>query len=156
MGNAPTPNVATVYTRVDGLTGSNQISPYPPLHILHAVTSSQQKRLECRKILYSRWRKTAFTRGSYSREAGGIVGAVRDMRVEGMARMGVDGVCDGALVDIVVDGGQDTNLDEPWHNALCRASQEVTWVCPRLSPRHWPLKPQPPPTIRPGVGLGRH
>ena len=118
MGSAPTANVATVYASVDGLTGSSQTSLSPPLHILHAVTRSQQKSPEFRKILYCRWRKTALTRGSYRREAGGIVGAVRDRRVEGMARMGVDGVCGGALVDIVVDGVEDTKLDEHRANAL--------------------------------------
>ena len=110
IGSAPTANVATVYASVDGLTGNNQNSPSPPLHILHAVTSSQQKRPECRKILYSRWRKTAFTRGSYSLEEGGMDGAERAKSVDGIARMGVDGVCGGALVDIVVDRGQDASL----------------------------------------------
>ena len=48
-----------------------------------------------------------------------------------MARIGVDGVCGGALVDIVVYGVEDTKLDEEKavaeRNALCRAPRQITW-----------------------------
>ena len=98
MGSTPAPKVARVYANVDGLMGISSESPFPAPHTVHVATRNQQNKPECRKILYCRWRRTRLTKGSYSCEAGGIVGAVRERSVEGIARTGVCGA------DMVVEG----------------------------------------------------
>ena len=98
MGSTPAPKVAKVYANVDGLMGISSESPFPAPHTVHVATRNQQNKPECRKILYCRWRRTRLTKGSYNCEAGGIVGAVRERSVDGIARTGVCGA------DMVVEG----------------------------------------------------
>ena len=81
--------VAAAYTSVDGLSGINSDSPCPARQTIHVVTRNQENKPEWRKILNCRWRKTRFSNGSYSCEAGGTVGAVRERREEGIARAGL-------------------------------------------------------------------
>ena len=88
-GSAPRANVAAAYAQVDGCMGISRDSTPPARETAHVATRSQEKRPPRRKILYWRWRKTRLTRGSYACAAGGIVGAERERRVDGMARMGV-------------------------------------------------------------------
>ena len=107
--------VAMAYNNVDGLNGISKDSPFPVLQTIHVATRNQENKPEWRKILSCRWRKTRFSSGSYSCEAGGTVGAVRERREEGIARAGVWGVDIGVVV--VVNGEQNAKNNEQNVNA---------------------------------------
>ena len=63
------------------------------------------------------------------------MGAVRESSVDGIARMGVEGVLRAPFADIVVVGGQDTTHDEltTWLNASARLASRG-WVFPVRQP----------------------
>ena len=61
----------------------------PCCHVDQATTRAQENNNACGNNLYRRrWRRTAFTSGSYVRDAGGIEGAERVVKVEAIARVG--------------------------------------------------------------------
>ena len=122
--------VAAAYNNVDGLNGISKDSPFPVLQTIHVATRNQENKPEWRKILSCRWRKTRFSSGSYSCEAGGTVGAVRERREEGIARAGVWGV--DMVVAVVVNGEQNAENNEQNVNASGAFIRHV--VVPRQFP----------------------
>ena len=63
------------------------------------------------------------------------MGAVRERSVDGMARMGVEGVRGGAAVAIVVDNEQHTKLEDEYNASRASVASRGQVAFPRVSPR---------------------